>query len=309
MVLWGIKSQRRQDTLRKNEWDVTAMGARPKKVRGVPTPEERIDIMRLGVSGGYASEIAAVRLITKHSLPAQMAAKAVGLSVPYISESKSRLLLTPGGFGVADASDRSEATVMHAIIKYVDQFIELLPDERTFDIILGVDSANGSIQDAYYIPQKATVSSACFRVWKAYPRTDEQARLFTKGRPCQNRLVGRPDTGIFMLICHDIASFAGRSKANRGPQKATWARMLQTELTNPGDAYVVHLIHYLDKTSQGKVFDNAMSNLVSVGVKGGVSSFKTLLDPRVYRHDLEVVRERTARFAGPTIDLYLELIS
>lgn len=283
------------------------MGKRAGKVRSILSTGGRTKILPIGEWGGHISDVRAIRLIARDSLPVQVAAETISLSAPYANEWNASIVLTPGGFGLAYSDSESEAAVTAAVRRYVDELIELLPGGRSFGIVLGVDGGDGSIQDAYYIPERATGSSDCIRAWKAYPRVDEEEELFTKGRPCPGRLVNRPDMTMLMLICHDLASFSARSKASRGPRKQAWARLLEEEVNSCSEAYATHLIHYLDSPSQGKSFYNAMSNLVAGAVKGGISSFKTALDPSVDRDALQVIQRRTTRFAGPTLDLYVKV--
>lgn len=108
-----------------------------------------------------------------------------------------------------------------------------------------------------------------------------------------------------MLICHDLAAFSRRSEATRGEEREEWARQLDSEVPRDGSMGVVHPIHYLDKPSQGKVFTSGMSSLIDSGLGWGISTFNTRLSPKSQLQELQKVEARTARFAGPTLDLYV----
>ena len=144
----------------------------------------------------------------------------------------------------------------------------------------------------------------CKRVWKSYPRWDEM-HLYTKGKPCRNRVVFTHRDRICLLVCHDMAAFSGRSQANRGQQREIWARQIDSEVTRGPNTGLVHLIHYLDSPSEGRVFTNGMEALISSGVAWGISTFKTELYRTADWQGLREIEERTARFAGPTLDLYV----
>lgn len=264
----------------------------------------------IGEFGDPKRGIRIVRLIANYSLSPQLAAQSVEAAVPYIEDFHAQLLITPGAFGLAELpgtyKQNSEKGTHEAVQEYVTDFLQLIPSERNFDIILGVDGGKdgeGWLQDAYFIPSIATTIEDCQRVWKSYPTSDDVSYLYTMGRACPCRVVNSYGMKICILVCHDLAAFSNRSKATRGTERERWAEPLESEVARGGNTGIVHLIHYLKKPNSGLVFANGMKNLVNEGVGWGLSTFRTPLDP--HSNGFKKLQERTARFAGPTLDIYV----
>jgi len=268
-----------------------------------------VEVFDLGEWGRTSNGTRVVRLISPEPLNAKAAAEAITAATKFVEEFKAQLLVTPGGFGkaVPEFRGREIETFTEAVQGYVAHLLQFIPAKRRFDIILGVDGVvgqRGYVQDAYFIPREAQLVQECKRAWKSYPRSDEMY-LETKGKPCRDRVVFTHRDKICLLVCHDMVAFSGRSEANRGQQREIWARQIDSEVARGPNTGLVHLIHYLDSPSQGKVFTNCMKVLISSGVAWGISTFKTELDRTADRQGLREIEERTARFAGPTLDLYV----
>lgn len=189
--------------------------------------------------------------------------------------------------------------------EFMAEFMRIIPAKRAFGIILGIDTEDGKLQDAYFIPQNNHSTTECIRAWKSYPRQDEAGVVITKGRPCPNRMVKVDESRISILVCHDLASFTKRSQVNRGTSRERWAKQLDSEVARGANTGVVHLIHYLDKSSQGMIFTSGMEALIAGGINWGISAFKTTLDITSDLSELREIEERTARFAGETLDFYV----
>jgi len=129
--------------------------------------------------------------------------------------------------------------------------------------------------------------------------------VHTKGKPCAHRCINTDYSDINMLICHDLVAFGGRSQARRGLKKEKWANQLASEIKFSKGAGIVSLVHYLDTQKQGSAFINGMDNLINKGMTWGVSSFKTMLDPQIDSQELQIIRQRTSRFSGPVLDLFV----
>lgn len=276
-----------------------------------------VQLVPLGKVGSCDMRI--VRLISRERLDATEAAKAVSKAVKFAKQFNADLLVTPGGFGVAKCQrPYHEKEAIKASEGFISKFLQLVPVSRSFDMIIGVDVIGvddngvavnedyGLLQDSYFIPKSASAVSQCARAWKSYPRSDEESWLLTKGTACPRRTVDTGEWRISMLVCNDMVAFSGRSRANiRVGQRRDWAEQLSSEVFRGPGTCVVHLIHWLDNSlREGKVFVNGMRNLVDDGVVGGISTFNTKL--RSNSKDLKKHRERTAEFASPTLDLYVQ---
>lgn len=266
-----------------------------------------VEVFHLGEWGRGSNGICIVRLISHEPLNAKAAAEAITAATKFAEEFKAQLLVTPGGFGeaVPDFHGSEIETFTEAVQGYVTDLLRLIPAKRDFDIILGVDGQGGRVQEAYFVSKEARSIQECERAWKSYPRWDEM-HLYTKGKPCQNRVIITARDRICLLVCHDMAVFSGRSQANRGQQRETWARQIDSEIARGPNTGLVHLIHYLDSPSEGRVFTNGMAALISSGVAWGISTFKTNMYRTANWQGLREIEERTARFAGPTLDLYIK---
>ena len=263
-------------------------------------------LVRLGEWGNSDYGIRIVRLVSKESLDSKAAAYAVKGALAVAEEFGAHLLITPGGFGLAKSQHPfQEKEAMQAITGFVSEFLQLVPAKRSSSIILGVDTQYGTLQDAYFIPDDAKSVERCVRAWKSYPREDELRLVITKGRPCPNRTVRVDKSTVSMLVCHDLASFAKRSQVNRGTERERWAKQLNTEVARGADTGVVHLMHYLDKSPQGRIFASGMDALIKSGVTWGISAFKTTLNSYSDLSELQKIERRTARFAGETLDVYV----
>jgi hypothetical protein len=263
-----------------------------------------VRVIPLGETGSGACDVHAVRLVSNESLTASAAAQAIELAAPFAEEFQAEFLVTPGGFGVSHPTERSCMASERSVVGFVSDFLERIPDHRAFDIVLGIDDAEGQVQDAYFIGGSAARYSDCQRAWKSYPRADEAERLCTKGRACPCRMVHSNGWQICMLVCHDLAAFSGRSEANRGPEREKWAKQLGSEIPHGPNTFVVHLIHYLNNARQGKSFTSGRQQLISEGVMSCVSTFRSQ-DLAPSDIEMEKIRGTTARFAGPTLDLYV----
>lgn len=255
-----------------------------------------------GECGRADKGIRIVRLISHAPLNARSAAQAIVKASKYVKEFDAQLLVTPAGFG--EAVIEPSGTAEQAVQRYVYQFLGSVQSTCDFGIILGVDSQGGLVQDAYFLPCAPCSFDECKRVWKSYPRSDEM-HLLTKGKPCKGRAVSVGKDKISLLVCHDLAAFSGRSCSNRGQQRERWAKQIYSEVTRGPNAGVVHLVHYWDTPSQGRVFLDGMAFLIKNGVAYGVSTFRTKLDPTLHAKQLRQIRERTSKYAGPTLDLYV----
>jgi hypothetical protein len=269
--------------------------------------ELRPTLLDLGNWGERDYGLRIIRVITKESLDARTAALVLGEAAKFADGSNAELVITPGGFGVAEYEyPYSEEKAAGVIATFVNDCLSLLPDIRNHAIILGVDTHDGKLQDAYYVPKDVNEASGCVRVWKSYPRLDEARFVITKGRTCPNRSIRFGQWRVSILVCHDLASFARRSQVTRGGVRETWARQLDTEVARGKNTAIVHLIHYLDNSSQGMIFTSGMEALVNSGVTWGISAFKTPLDAITDRKELKEIEDRTTRFAGETLDLYVD---
>ncbi|MQY55631.1 MAG: hypothetical protein GH152_00145 [Dehalococcoidia bacterium] len=267
-----------------------------------------VEVVDLGEWGWNDDAMRMVRLISHKPLNPREAAQAIVKASPFVKEFKAQLLVTPGGFGEAFPKFRGSEieTLDEAVQCYVAEFLQFIACNRNFDIILGVDSQGGYIQDAYFLPGAACSIQECKRAWKSYPRWDEMY-LYTKGRACQNRVVSSGRDKISLLVCHDMVAFSGRSQANRGQLREKWAMQMDSEVARGPNTGVVHLIHCLDSPSEGTVFTNGMAALISGGVTWGISTFKTKLYQTQSLHELREIEERTAKYTSPTLDLYVEV--
>ena len=265
-----------------------------------------VEVFDLGEWGRDSNGTRVVRLISHEPLNAKATAEAITAATKFVEEFKAQLLVTPGGFSeaVPEFHGREIETFTEAVQGYVAHLLQFIPAKRHFDIVLGVDGQGGCVQDAYFISREAQLVQECKRAWKSYPRWDEMY-LYTKGKPCRNRVVFTHRDRICLLVCHDMAAFSGRSQANRGQQREIWARQIDSEVARGPNTGLVHLIHYLDSPSEGRVFTNGMEALISSGVAWGISTFKTKLYRTADWQGLREIEERTARFAGPTLDLYV----
>lgn len=274
---------------------------------GLDTGVPQLRLEALGQSGNDGIGVRVVRLISRQSLAARAASVAVRESARFAREFRAQLVITAGGFGVTGSPYPSEGEKQgrEAIERFVREVLQLIPARRSFAIILGVDTRHGELQEAWFIPASAQGLAHCVRAWKSYPRSDEARYVITKGRACPARTVHVANCKVSMLICHDLAAFSGRSLANRGQEKEGWANQLDSEVLRGANTGVVHLIHYLDEPSQGGAFTNGMASLIGSGVAWGISTFKTSLDLGAGLGDLREIQERTARFAGPTLDVYV----
>lgn len=265
-----------------------------------------VEVFDLGEWGGRVNGTRVVRLISHEPLNAKVAAEAITAATKFVEKFKAQLLVTPGGFGEAgpEFHGREIETFTEAVQGYVAHLLQFIPAKRHFDIVLGVDSQCGYVQDVYFISREAHLVQECQRAWKSYPRCDEMY-LYTKGKPCRNRVVFTHGDRICLLVCHDMAAFSGRSQANRGQQREIWVRQIDLEVARGPNTGLVHLIHYLNSHSEGKVFTNGMEALIGSGVAWGISTFKTKLYRTADWQGLRKIEEQTARFAGPTLDLYV----
>ncbi len=266
-----------------------------------------VEVFDLGEWGRGSNGIRVVRLISCEPLNAKAAAEAITAATKFVEEFEAQLLLTPAGFGkaVPEFHGSEIETFTEAVQGYVADLLQFIPAERHFDIILGVDGQGGYVQDAHFVSKEARSIQECKRAWKSYPRWDEM-HLYTKGKPCQNRVIIADKDRISLLVCHDLAAFSGRSQANRGQQREIWARQIDSEVARGPNTGLVHLIHSLDSPSEGRVFTNGMAALISSGVAWGISTFKTEMYRTADWQGLREIEERTARFAGPTLDLYVK---
>lgn len=291
------------------------MGTMHREKIGKPITANDTDLVQLIPLGKWGSDVRCsmnvVRLISCESLNPQAAAKAVESAIKFVGEFKAHLLITPGGFGAAERKfPYGQREANKAVVGFVNEFLQLIPANRSFDVILGVDECSGWLQNSYFIPKDASLVSQCQQAWKSYPLTNpekgiyEERYLLTKGKACPTRTARSGGWQIPMLICHDMAVFSARSRATRGAQREVWAKKLGSEVSRGSNTYVVHLIHYLETALAGGVFTNGMDNLVNGGVAGGISTFKTKLDKA--SQGFKYLQERTARFAGPTLDLYVQ---
>lgn len=289
------------------------MGKRGFGKAGLRTPisgiSSSINLKPLQECGNPDLGIHIVRIITRESVSVDLATEAVIGAVPFMKDFNAPLLVTPGAFLYVDLSERLDDQVAGTTVQSaMTKFLNRIPRDRKFDIILGVDAGmyrEGWLQDAYFIPRDADSIEGCRRAYKSYPRSDEVRYLYTTGRACSSRSVKAAGHTINMLICHDLASFSGRSKATRGYEQEMRAKQLNSEVQRGPDTGVLNLIHYLDGPMQGGVFIDGMTNLIQDGVAWGLSTFKTQLDPASSMDDLRKIQERTTRHAGPTLDLYL----
>ena len=266
-----------------------------------------VEVFDLGEWGRGSNGVRVVRLISHEPLlNAKAAAEAIMAATKFAEEFKAQLLVTPGGFGeaVPEFHGSEIETFTEAVQGYIGRLLQFIPVERHFDIILGVDSQGGYVQDAYFISREARSIKECKRAWKSYPRRDEM-HLYTKGKLCQNRVIITDRDRICLLVCHDMAVFSRRSQTNRGQQREIWARQIDSEIARGPNVGVVHLIHYLDSPSEGRVFTNGMAALMD-SVAWGISTFKTGMYRTANWRGLREIEERTARFAGPTLDLYVK---
>lgn len=266
-----------------------------------------VEVFDLGEWGKGSDGIRVVRLISHEPLYVKEAAEAITAAIKFAEEFKAQLLITPGGFGeaVPEFHDSERETFTEAVQGYVANLLHLIPAERHFDIILGVDSQDGYVQDAYFVSREARSIKECKRAWKSYPRRDEM-HLYTKGRLCQDRVIITNIDKICLLVCHDMTAFSGRSQANRGQQREIWAKQIDSEVARGPNTGIVHLIHYLDSPSEGRTFTNGMASLISSGVTWGIATFRTKMYRTANWQGLQEIEERTARFAGPTLDLYVK---
>jgi hypothetical protein len=269
--------------------------------------DDRIEILEIGTCRADAPGMRSIRLISSSSLSPSQTAEALKLAMPFAVRFKADLIVTPGGFGISDLQSQSPSSDECTIDEFISTILEQTINSRKTPVVLGIDSHDGSLQDAYFIPRTARERSDCVRAWKAYPRSDEASRLLTKGKACPSRCIKSGDFCVCMLVCHDIAVFSRRSEATRGPQKEIWARQLVNEVPSTPATYIVHLIHYLNKRSQGKVFTSGRQHFADTGISGCISTFRTCLRPG--DPQLECIRYTTAKLAGPTLDLYLKQTS
>jgi len=269
-----------------------------------------IQLIRLREWGNRKQGMRIVRLISNNPLTARLASETITTATSDIEKFRAQLLITAGGFGYATIEPRSsEAEALKAVQDYVTHVLQHIPRNRKFDIILGVDCGpdwKGQLQDAYLIPNTASSIGECTRAYKAYPM-DTEGYLFTKGQPCPQRAVDINGEKIYLLICSDLTAFSERSKKKRGQQKENWAKQLEAEVL-PGSSGIVHLIHRLDTYRAGPGFKDGMNKLVKAGVSWGISAFRTSLNATSSsdEDELKKIEKWTSRFAGPTLDLYVQ---
>ena len=272
-----------------------------------------IQLVKLGSWGNSEQGISIVRLISNNALKVpQLASEAITAATSYMEEFGARLLITAGGFGyVTIELHSSEDVAIKAVQDYITYFLQHIPRKRNFDIILGVDCGpdwKGQLQDAYFIPNTASSIGDCTRVHKSYPTLAENY-LFTQGRPCPGRAIDINGKITSLLICSDLTAFSGRSVETRGQQKENWAEQLEDEVLS-GSSGVVHLIHRLDTYRAGGGFKDGMNKLVSgkSSVAWVISAFRTSLNATssLDADELKKIEKWTSRFAGPTLDLYVQ---
>ena len=273
--------------------------------RGMPS----IQPVKLGSWGNSEKGIRIVRLISDDVLESpQLASEVITAATSYIEEFGAQLLITASGFGYATIEPHSsEDTAITAVQNYITHFLQHIPRKRNFDIILGIDCGpdwRGYLQDAYFIPNNASSIRDCTRVHKSYPMVHENY-LFTRGRSCPQRLIDINGEKIALLICHDMMVFSAKARSVMGPVRKSWAKQLETEVK--GSSGVVHPIHRLDTFRAGPCFKDAMNKLVQAGVSWHIAAFRTSLNASSSSEDeLKKIEQWTSRFAGPTLDLYVQ---
>ena len=270
-----------------------------------------IQLVKLESWDNSEQGISIVRLISNDVLKSpQLASEVITAATSYIEEFGAQLLITAGGFGYATIEPHSgEDTANKAVQDYITHFLQHIPRKRDFDIILGIDCGpdwRGYLQDAYFIPNTAISIVECKRAYKSFSMAHENY-LFTRGRPCPERAIDINGKITSLLICSDLTAFSGRSVETRGQQKENWAEQLEDEVFS-GSSGVVHLIHRLDTYRAGVGFKDGMNKLVSgkSSVAWVISAFRTSLYATSGDNELEKIRKWTSRFAGPTLDLYVQ---
>lgn len=270
----------------------------------------RLKLVSIGESGDRERTPRFVRLISRGSWNASDAAWILVAAESWCKEFKADLLITHGQFGKAEgrpsSSDR-ENSCWQQLQQYLANLLAMLPSRRSADIVFGLDSAESELQTACFIPKETKSLSRVAIAWKCYPREDEKTLVLTKGKRCPASTIRRGAFSISMLVCHDAVVFAGRSKSNRGEVRQSWAEVVEKELNVRKKRIVVHLVHYLDSSRQGQVFVNAMKNLSDKGFISTISGFGTNAIPDERNSPLAVLRWKTAKFAGPTLDLFVNL--
>jgi hypothetical protein len=264
-----------------------------------------VSLYEMGKWGDNSRNTSIIRLISSEPLRISESAQAVKIALNYTHSFDAKFLVTPGGFTIVKTPFyEKEPLFCSQISDGVDAFIKALPGERNVDIILGIDSEDGHYQESYLIPNNACTCVDCFRAWKAYP-TIYEPYVVTKGVSCPTRTNKINGETTSMLICHDITVFSARSQANRGVLRSKWADQIISEVPYGPNTGVFHLIHWLNNVNQGKTFRNSLTNLIDGGSIWGISTFKTTVEPD--SNDMRRIEQWTARYTGPTMDLYVHI--
>ena len=139
---------------------------------------------------------------------------------------------------LADVLDRASGHVSYLVIG-VDVY---LPGHKQYaEMALVIDVEDGQpVADGRTGRPGAT--------GKTYPTSAQQSDL-VRNADVTNHVMDIAGDRVAILVCHDLVAWTGRSKKNRGEERESIARCLESEISHRRPTIALHLPHTVERTA------------------------------------------------------------